>query len=410
MAMAGKQLQAQYGKDGFDIIGHKIWCFTGDGCIQEGVGQEGTCLNEPKPRIVLPKDVLNLRHLVISKSLTNARDSSPSIVLSALSIAGHFGLDNLILIYDNNRVTVDGTIDNCFTDDTSAKLAAVGFHVIEVYDGSNDLASVIEALQKAKTIKVGKPILVNIRTVIGFSSRKQNTGAAHGAALGAEEVEYVKEQLGFGGDGSKPFHIPDEVYQYFSAKVEEGAKLEEDWEAQMKEYKAKYPEEEKELRMRLSGKWMKDETLVNSLLPTKAQLPQDPQPTRKASGIVVQALVPGHKNFIAGSADLMESTFVSFPGQLEFQNVRIVLNRPVTRMRIGPALFTDVFFLCATAVFRSRQLRWQAGPMGNSRIRNGRMQQRNGSVSEGHVYPVSITLSCSSVGVSADAILPSFAF
>jgi dihydroxyacetone synthase len=98
LAIAGKQLAATYNKDDLDIIGQRIWCFTGDGCLQEGVGQE------------------------------------------SISLAGHLGLDNLVLIYDNNSVTVDGNIDSCFTDDTSAKLQATGWHVIDVYDATNDVS------------------------------------------------------------------------------------------------------------------------------------------------------------------------------------------------------------------------------------------------------------------------------
>jgi dihydroxyacetone synthase len=140
LAIAGKQLAATYNKDDLDVIGQRIWCFTGDGCLQEGVGQE------------------------------------------AISLAGHLGLDNLVLIYDNNNVTVDGSIDSCFTDDTSAKLKATGWHVIDVFDATNDVQAISNAMDKAKYV-TGKPILINIRTTIGFASRKANTGAVHGAAL-----------------------------------------------------------------------------------------------------------------------------------------------------------------------------------------------------------------------------------
>ncbi len=162
-------------------------------------------------------------------------------------------------------------------------------------------------------------MLVNIRTIIGFSSSKENTGSVHGAALGPEDVAFVKQSLGF--DADKQFHIPEEVYEYFSSKVSEGQQLEDAWNQQMIAYKKSYPEEEKDLRLRISGKWIEDGVQVNSLLPSKEELPKAPQPTRKSSGIVVQALVPRFKSFVAGSADLMESTFVNFKGQHEFQNV-----------------------------------------------------------------------------------------
>lgn len=115
MAIASKQLAATYNREELKVVDNKIWCFTGDGCLQEGVGQEGT--RAPLPYACLPL----------------------MMKLKAVSIAGHLGLDNLILIYDNNSVTVDGNIDSCFTDDTSAKVRAQGWHVIDVLDGSNDV-------------------------------------------------------------------------------------------------------------------------------------------------------------------------------------------------------------------------------------------------------------------------------
>ncbi|WWC70483.1 transketolase [Kwoniella pini CBS 10737] len=272
MAIASKNLAAIYNKDDIKPIDNKIWCFTGDGCIQEGVGQE------------------------------------------SISLAGHLGLDNLILVYDNNSVTVDGRIDNCFTEDTSAKLLAQGWHVIDVYDGSNDLAAVLEGFDKAKRLK-GKPIFLNIRTVIGYSSRKANTGPAHGQALGDDEVAYVKTQLGFKPEDR--FVIPPKVYEYFSGIKDKGAKVEQQWNETFSQYRRKYPAEHEELSRRISGEWTTEDWQHS--LPSKADLPQAAQPTRKSSGIVVQALAPKYKTFVAGSADLLESTFVNFKGQVEFQ-------------------------------------------------------------------------------------------
>ncbi|WVQ99141.1 transketolase [Kwoniella sp. CBS 9459] len=274
MAIAAKQLAATYNRDDLKVIDNKIWCFTGDGCLQEGVGQE------------------------------------------SISLAGHLGLDNLILVYDNNRVTVDGSIDNCFTEDTSAKLIAQGWHVVDVYDGSNDLAAVLEGFDKAKHLK-GKPVLVNIRTVIGYSSRKANTGPAHGQALGDDEVAYVKRQLGFNPD--EKFVIPEKVYEYFLETRTKGAQAGQEWNALFEQYKIRYPKQHAELTRRIKGQWWAEGEDWQALLPPKSKLPQEPQPTRKSSGIVVQALVPSHNSFVAGSADLLESTFVSFKDQVEFQ-------------------------------------------------------------------------------------------
>ncbi|KAJ9099731.1 hypothetical protein QFC20_005609 [Naganishia adeliensis] len=272
MAIASKQLAATYNREDLKVVDNKIWCFTGDGCLQEGVGQE------------------------------------------AVSIAGHLGLDNLILIYDNNSVTVDGNIDACFTDDTSAKVRAQGWHVIDVQDGSNNLAGILSALDEAKST-TGKPTFLNIRTVIGHSSQKQNTGSAHGAALGDDDVAHVKKTLGFNPE--EKFIIPSKVYDYFAECRPKGAKAEAEWNETMKVYAKRFPKEYRELQMRLTGKFADDDWQAR--LPSKADLPPAAQPTRKSSGIAVQALVPTYNSFVAGSADLLESTFVSFKDQVEFQ-------------------------------------------------------------------------------------------
>lgn len=271
LAMAGKNLGATYNREGFPLVDGKVWCFTGDGCLQEGVGQE------------------------------------------AISMAGHWGLDNLILIYDNNSVTVDGSIANCFTDDSSAKLKATGWHVIDVENGSDDLTAVVKALETAKNLK-GKPTFVNIRTVIGIGAANQGKGKVHGQALGDADVANVKRQLGFDADAK--FVVPSSVYDYWTETKTRGAAVEAEWNALWTKYQATYPKEATELRSRMAGKlegWQE-------LVPPKSALPTAPQPTRKSSGIMVEALAPKYNSFMVGSADLLESTFVSWPGMTEFQN------------------------------------------------------------------------------------------
>lgn len=135
--------------------------------------------------------------------------------------------------------------------------------------------------------------------------------------MGDDEVAYVKDQLGF--DPSQKFHVPEKVYDYFAGCKEKGAKAEHEWNENMQMYASKYPDEWDQLQSRLSGKFAPDGW--QDLLPSKDKLPQAAQPTRKSSGLAVQALVPKYNSFIAGSADLLESTFVNFDGQVEFQNV-----------------------------------------------------------------------------------------
>lgn len=235
------------------------------------------------------------------------------MLTSAISLAGHWGLDNLVLIYDNNSVTVDGPIDNCFTDDTSAKLRATGWHVIDVEDGSNDLASVVAALGEAKAYK-GKPVCVNIRTIIGIGSINQGKGKVHGQALGDDDIAQLKTALGF--DPSVKFHIPSKVYEYFEPCKSRGQELEKEWTKLYAKYKEAYPEDEADLARRLRGELKEG---WEAKVPAKSQLPTAAQPTRKSSGIMVQALVPEDLSYMVGSADLLESTFVSWDKMTEFQ-------------------------------------------------------------------------------------------
>ncbi|MCO5549785.1 hypothetical protein L7F22_003259 [Adiantum nelumboides] len=243
LAMASKHFAARYNKEDCKVVNNKIYCMTGDGCIQEGIGCE------------------------------------------ALSMAGHLGLDNLILIYDNNRVTVDGNIDICFTEDTSAKVRAMGWEVIEVKDdATNDVQAILSALRKAKDSTSGRPVFINIWTTIGFASQNQGLAPTHGAALGEEDVEHVKR-----------FHNRDEKAKLFT----------------------KISGLSSEFKQQFSGQL--ESKISANLLPTKDKLPSSAIPTRKASGIAVQALAPKMPQILAGSADLSGSTFVTWPSMEDFQ-------------------------------------------------------------------------------------------
>lgn len=219
------------------------------------------------------------------------------------------------------QITVDGTIDNCFTEDVHLRFEAAKWNVIDVgrpeaeEDAAEEIGMIGRALHQAREHK-GKPTLVIIRTTIGFGSRKQDHGPAHGQALGDDEVAYVKTK--FHLDPKQKFVVPDSVKRAFSHVAPRGAAQQQEWEEALVSYSRAYPEESNELQRRVRGQlpdgWQ-------NLLPTKAQLSAAPQPTRKSSGIVVEALASRFPDFVAGSADLLESTFVSWKGMVEFQNV-----------------------------------------------------------------------------------------
>ncbi len=283
LAIASKHMAAHYNKPGFDIVANTIWCFTGDGCIAEGVGVEG------------------------------------------LSLAGHLGLDNLVLVYDCNKITVDGNIDSYASEDHPAKLESMGWNVIQVENGSTDVAAIVDALDRAKNLRNGKPTCVQIKTIIGYGSTKQDTNPVHGAALGDEDVKHVKRTFGYDQDQS--FHLSQSTYDTFATSKAKGAQLQAKWNSTFDEYRKAYPELAKQFEQRnvhgdtaasqLVGGLPKEWT---GMLPSKSELPTAAMPTRKASGIAVQALVPHFPQFMVGSADLLDSTFVSWKDMVEFQS------------------------------------------------------------------------------------------
>lgn len=212
--------------------------------------------------------------------------------------------------------------------------------------------------------------MIHIRTIIGFASRKANTGPAHGQALGDDEVAYVKEQLGF--NPSEKYHVPEKAREYFTGCVDKGQKLEQEWNEKFEQYSQKYPEEAEELKARMKGGFVGGDNIAD-LLPSKSELPTAEQPTRKSSGIAVQALVPKYKNFVAGSADLLESTFVNFKGQVEFQKVRSSFDKWCLReCTEGPHYSHRLVWettLVVKSVTESESSRWSPSQMEWLRIR-----------------------------------------
>lgn len=281
LAIASKHFAATYNRPGYEVVNNKIWCFSGDGCLQEGVGQE------------------------------------------ALSLAGHMRLDNLILIYDDNSVTVDGNIDLTFTEKTCAKLTAYGWHVIDVpTDITNDTSKVMETLEQARLASstVRKPIFIRFQTSIGFGSKNAGLCPTHGAALGDDDVAAVKQAHGV--DPTQKYVIPDDVYEAFSGSRKHGETLEAEWQSVFDQWTQAHPDLSEDFRKRFGSAKAGALGLassVESLLPPKSQLPTEAIPTRKASGIVIKALGPNVPQLFAGSADLMESTFVNWAGQKDLQ-------------------------------------------------------------------------------------------
>ena len=259
MAIAQQYLASRYNKPGFDLFNYKIYAICSDGDIMEGVSAESA------------------------------------------SLAGHLKLGNLIYIYDDNKITIEGDTSLAFNEDVGERFRAYGWHVQSVADG-NDVEAIHSAIVNAQK-ETGRPSLIKVRTHIGFGSpNKVDTASAHGSPLGKDEVKLVKENLGF--DPEKSFDISDEVLNYYKSKGNEGQQKEEDWNKLFAGYKEKYSAEAAEY-----------ESLSSGNLPEgwKDNLPvfkPDPKglATRKASGKTLNAIAAKLPLLIGGSADLSPST------------------------------------------------------------------------------------------------------
>lgn len=273
MAMATKHLGATYNKPKFPVVNNTTWCMIGDACLQEGVA------------------------------------------LEAISLAGHWKLNNLVVIYDNNQITCDGSVDLCNNEDVNAKMVASGWNVIDVEDGNHDIKGIVKALITAKN-STDKPTFVNIRTVIGIGSKSAGDAKAHGAAFGAEDVANIKR--GFGQDPEKHFQVSDEVYAYFRETKPRGREIEAEWNALVEGYAKEHPELHKEFALRVAGKFTDDWT---KYIPAKGDFPTTPTASRKSSGLVCNPLAENLRNFMVGTADLSPSVNMIWKGKVDFQHV-----------------------------------------------------------------------------------------
>jgi len=270
MAIAEKYLANYFNRDGFPIIDYNIYVIASDGDLQEGVASE------------------------------------------ASSLAGHLGLDNLIVVYDDNHITIDGSTDLAFTEDRAARFKAYGWYVQEVGGDGNDMAAFEKTLINAKNEKE-RPSIIKLRTHIAYGSpNKQDTAGSHGAPLGEDEIKLTKER--FGWDPEKTFYVPDEVLAHMRKATDRGKEQQAAWDKTFGQYAKKQPELAQQFRDAAAGKLSVN---LDELLP---EFETDSSvATRKASGKVLDALMPKLPLVFAGSADLTPSNNTKFAGATDFQ-------------------------------------------------------------------------------------------
>jgi transketolase len=270
MAIAQKYLANHFNRDGFPIIDYNIYVIASDGDLQEGVASE------------------------------------------AASLAGHLGLDNLIVIYDDNHISIDGSTDLSFTEDRANRFKAYGWNVRVVEGDGNDMAAFEKALKNARREKQ-RPTLIKLRTHIAYGSpNMQDTAGAHGAPLGEDEIRLIKQK--FGWDPEKSFHVPDEVRAYMEKIRRKGKRAEAAWNKLLTKYAEAHPELAAQFEDAAAGKLPVN---LDEVLPSFE--PGNSVATRKASGKVLAALMPKLPLILGGSADLTPSNNTRWPDAKDFQ-------------------------------------------------------------------------------------------
>lgn len=271
LAMATKNLQATYNTSDFDVVSNHTWCMIGDACLQEGVA------------------------------------------LEAISYAGHLKLNNLTVIYDNNQVTCDGSVDLTNTEDVNAKMRACNWDVIDIEDGCFDIEAIVDALNKARA-STDKPTFINIRTVIGLGSKVAGEAAAHGAAFGVADVANMKKAYNFNPE--EHFVIGEEVREFFKEIPSRGQELVQSWEKKVQEYESKYPELGAEFRRRREGRLPEN---WKDHIPSS--FPDKPIASRASSGQVFNPIAKACNSFMVGTADLSPSVNMIWKDKVDFQPV-----------------------------------------------------------------------------------------
>jgi transketolase len=269
MAIAERWLACRYNRPGHEIIGHHTYVLASDGDMEEGVSSE------------------------------------------AASLAGTLRLGKLIVLYDDNEISIEGDTDIAFREDVSARFAAYGWQVLGPLDG-NDLAAVEAAIREAQA-QTERPSLVVCRTVIGYGSPQQGTAKVHGEPLGADGVKAAKDTLGWPQEPA--FLVPEEVAAHMGRAVARGEAAEQEWRRRLTAYRDAYPEPAAQLELQLRGDlpagWDSD---LEGLFPPGTK----PIATRSASGKVINALAPRVPALIGGSADLAPSTKTLMDGEGDF--------------------------------------------------------------------------------------------
>ena len=269
MALAETHLAAVFNKENYPVVDHYTYVLGGDGCMMEGISSE------------------------------------------AFSLAGTLGLSKLIVLYDSNQISIEGSTDIAFTENVQERMRAFGFQTLTVEDG-NDLEAIGAAIEEAKA-DTSRPSFITVKTQIGYGCpAKQGTAAAHGEPLGDDNIRAMKEYLQW--PSQEPFYVPDEVYAHYSSLAREKAETEAAWNVMFAAYCQEYPEMEE-----LWNQYH-DEALAEKLWDDAGFWAQGekPEATRNLSGKVLNYVKDKLPNLIGGSADLAPSNKTHMNGEGDY--------------------------------------------------------------------------------------------
>ncbi len=270
MALAEKMLASTFNRDGYDIVDHRTWVFTGDGCLMEGISHE------------------------------------------ACSLAGTLKLGKLICLYDDNGISIDGETDGWFTDDTAKRFESYGWQVIDKVDG-HDSASIAAAINAA-IADTDRPTLICCKTIIGYGSpNKQGTAGTHGAPLGDDEIAEVRKTIGW---EYPPFEIPADVADGWDAR-DAGSVAEADWGKTWDAYKEAHPDLAAEYERRMEGDLPADWSDFADKAIAEIDATGADMATRKASLVALNAFTPALPEMAGGSADLTGSNLTRHSGSAD---------------------------------------------------------------------------------------------
>ena len=263
MAMSEAHLAAIFNEAGYPIVDHYTYVLAGDGCMMEGLSSE------------------------------------------AMSLAGTLALGKLIVLYDSNRITIEGKTDIAFTENVKKRFEAYGFSTLDVSDG-NDLMAIGNAIALAKA-DLTRPTLIEIHTQIGFGSPREGTASAHGEPLGLENISKLREKIGW--ENNEPFFVDDEIYAHFKQCSYKGEVAETSWNSLLEGYRATFPDKAKlwdNYFNKLDDAFIDEEAFWT--------FDAKPQATRNVSGEIINRIKDKVPNLFGGSADLAPSTKTEMKG------------------------------------------------------------------------------------------------